>query len=704
MTDMLSESLKFVGVSAAKPGSNSKMRAWHYLTLGALLLLSIFLHFYRLDQEGYANTYYAAAVKSMLTSWQNFFFVSFDPAGFVSVDKPPLGLWVQAFSAWVFGFNGWSLLLPQALAGVLSTLVLFQLVRRIFGSTAGVLSAITLNLTPVFIAANRNNTMDSQLVLVCLLAAWAFSLSAERGRLRWLLLGTALVGIGFNIKMLQAYLVLPAFYLLYLLAAPLPMRKRFWHLGLATVVLITISLSWAVAVDLTPVAVRPYVGSSQDNSVLELIIGHNGMTRLLPGGLRALLGTQANASPGRPSGVFPPPGAQPGTTRPLPPQPNLPPGVNPPTGFAPPGGTPGAQPSNPMSFETGTPGVLRLFNQQLAGQTSWLFPLVALGALAIALQTRLNRPLHTRHQALLLWALWLLPQVIFFSMANLFHRYYLEMLAPAIAALVGAGLVAMWQDYRSSGWHGWLLPSSILFTGLLQLYFLLRYSSWNVWLSPLVLVLSLLSGAGLGLLRFFRLRSPSETRSSDTPELQAITEVLPISLSILGVLALLLAPGLWSLTPLMYGGHAGLPYAGPELQDEPGRSMPNLQSNANQGLIKFLLNHHDGEHFLVATQRANDAAPIILSTGEPVMAMGGFTGSDRILSTADLAAMIADGEVRFFYLQGNSGQGSKLMRWVESSCTPLPNRAWAGRSIPQTPQSFSPGGRSVLYDCAASTP
>jgi len=208
---MLDDTVLTPTLVANRTAVAGKYRLWHYLALTGVMLLAIFFHFFRLDQEGFGNLYYAAAVKSMLTSWHNFFFVSFDPGGFVTVDKPPLGLWIQAASAWLFGFTGWSLLLPQALAGVLSVLLLYHLVQRVFGPATGLLAALMLALTPIFVAANRNNTMDSQLLFTSLLAAWAITLAAERGQLRWLLVSFFLVGVGFNIKMLQAYLVLPAF-------------------------------------------------------------------------------------------------------------------------------------------------------------------------------------------------------------------------------------------------------------------------------------------------------------------------------------------------------------------------------------------------------------------------------------------------------------------------------------------------------------
>src|SRR5215213_1859114 len=177
---------------------------WHRVMLAAILTLSAFVNLFQLTNEGYGNTYYAATVKNMLTSWRNFFFVSFD-AGFVTVDKPPLGLWVQAASAKVFGFHGWSIMLPQAVAGVLSVGLLYHLVRRAMGPVAGLLAAFTLALTPISVAISRHNNLEGLLVLVILLAVWAFVLAAETGRLPWLLLGVVLVGIGFNIKELEAF-------------------------------------------------------------------------------------------------------------------------------------------------------------------------------------------------------------------------------------------------------------------------------------------------------------------------------------------------------------------------------------------------------------------------------------------------------------------------------------------------------------------
>ena len=642
---------------------------WHYLALAAVLALAIWLHFYRLGQEGYGNLYYAAAVKSMLTNWHNFFFASFDPGGFVTVDKPPLGLWVQAASAALLGLSGFSLALPQALAGVLSVLLLYYLVRRVFGPTAGLLAALVLAVTPISIAANRNNTMDSQLVLTSLLAAWAVILAAEKGKSRYLLLGFLLVGVGFNIKMLQAYMILPAFYLLYLFAPPLAQHslsawwKRILHLGPATVVMIIVSLSWTVIVDSIPIDERPYIGSSEDNTVMELIVGHNGVRRL--GEIAGWVGL--NAPGPRPSRYAPPAGQ--------PPQ-----GAQPPQGGQYPGqSTQGAQPNQPRGMlrdETGEPGPLRLFNEQLGGQASWLLPLALLGLFVAPWGVRFSKPLAREHQALLFWGAWLVPMIIFFNWAGLFHRYYLEMMSPAIAALVSAGLVAMWKDYASGRWRGWILPLALLGSAAIQVAILGYFPDWGRWLSPIILGVTIIAALALIVLRLVVWQSPLVTRhlSLVTRHLSLVTRHLSPAVTSVAVLALLIAPTVWATTPLWKGGHTGLPFAGPELLEQP----PRPGGEADPELVDFLLTNRDGEKFILATLNAQIAAPFILATGEAVMAMGGFTGSDEILSVEELAAMVEQGEVRFFLLQGSpGGQG--------------PGQSLQGQIPPQYPGGKLPG-------------
>src|SRR6266516_2663013 len=353
----------------AVPGKND-WPLWRRLSLVIVMLVSIFMNFYQLGQNGFGNLYYAAAIRSMLDNWHNFFFVAYDPGGFVSLDKPPLGFWLQAASAKVFGFTPFSLFLPQALAGILSVLLLYYLVRRHFGVVAGLLAALALAISPISVLTNRNNTIDSTLVLVMLLGAWAVLRAAESGKLRWLLLCAVFVGVGFNIKMLEAYLVVPAYGLLYLLAAPRSIWNRLAHLAIAGALLLVISLSWVVAVDLVPASQRPYVGSTQNNSELSLALGYNGIQRLLGqsgGGAGMNHPTNASNSSGN-SGGFTPPTNSGSTssgssgTRPQPPSGSF-------GGPGGPGGPGGGGPGGAGGlFDIGTAGPLRLFIQPLAGQ------------------------------------------------------------------------------------------------------------------------------------------------------------------------------------------------------------------------------------------------------------------------------------------------------------------------------------------------
>jgi len=248
--------------------------------VAALTVLSLGLHFYHIGSIGDANVYYTAAVKSMLQSWRNFFFVAAEPGGSVTVDKPPLGFWIEAAFAAALGVSGFSTSLPNILAGAFSVPLLYAMVRRHAGEGAGLTAALVMTLTPVFVATNRNNTIDGMLVFCLLLAAWAFVRATESGRRRWLFLGAFLVGLGFNIKMLQAYLPLPAFYALYFLSSRDGWGRKLLNLVLATALLLTVSFSWAVAVDLTPPDERPYIGSSGDNTVMSLIFGYNGLSRV----------------------------------------------------------------------------------------------------------------------------------------------------------------------------------------------------------------------------------------------------------------------------------------------------------------------------------------------------------------------------------------------------------------------------------------
>lgn len=247
--------------------------------LGILLLAAV-LYGYGIWNDQYVNTYYTTAVGSMLQSFHNFFFASLDSAGSVTVDKPPVTFWLQTLSALTFGLHGWSVILPQALGGVGSVLIVYLLVKPTFGKAAARLASLAMAATPVAAAVSRTNNIDALLVFTLLLAAWFLFRGIRTGRMGSLLAAFGLIGVAFNEKMLQAYMVVPAFYLFYILAARVNWKKKTGTLAACTAVLLAVSLSWAVIVDSIPADKRPYIGSSGTNSVLNLAFGYNGVSRL----------------------------------------------------------------------------------------------------------------------------------------------------------------------------------------------------------------------------------------------------------------------------------------------------------------------------------------------------------------------------------------------------------------------------------------
>ncbi len=569
---------------------------WHKVALALVLIASAFLNLLHLDQNGYGNTYYAAAVKSMLLSWHNFFFLAFDPGGFVSIDKPPLGFWLQAGSAALFGFNSWGLLLPQALAGIASVALLYVLVRRAFGPTIGVLAALALALMPVSVAASRNNTPDSLLVFVTLLAVLVVSIAAETGRLRWLLLAAFLVGLGFNIKMLEAYLILPALILVYLLAAPLPLRTRMLHLVLAAVVLLAVSFAWILAVDLTPPTQRPYVGSSTTNSELNLALGYNGVNRIT--GMK-LSNTGATASSGNFSQIVTLVGIG----------------------------------------ETGFPSPTRLLNKQLGGQIGWLLVVALFGLIVVFRRKLPPAPLTREQQGLILWSTWFITLFVFFSVALFPHGYYLVMLAPAISALAAIGSARLWEAYHQPGWKSWLLPLTLTLAASSQWLILSAYPDWSKWLSPLVISLCLLAALVLIGARLL-------------PRLRQSQLLVPIAG--VGMLVLLLGPATWSLTTTEHMLEPVSVTPGPAQAASPFAALTNSfiphTAHANPALVRYLLAHQGQTRFLVSTLNAPTAAPFILDTGKPVMAIGGYIGSDPILTAAQFQEIVHNGSVRYMLL------------------------------------------------------
>lgn len=682
----------------------AKIVNWAGLALP--LTVSALLNMWNLAQNGYSNLYYSVAVQSMTQNFRSFFYAAYDPGGFITVDKPPVALWIQAISAKIFGFSSLSILLPQAIAGVVSVGILYFLVRRLFGGFAGFVAALALAIMPIAVAVERTNNTDTFLMLTTLLAAFALTVATEKGKLSILMLGLGLVGVAFNIKMLAAFIILPAFYLLYFVAAPIKWHMRIVHLAVASVVLFGVALSWPLAVDLTPASARPWVGGSQANSVLDLALNYNGLGRVTGnegvggggfgggGGPRPFPNNgngQPNFNPGNgfglPGGAFPGRGNRGGGNRGQFPQ-GAQPGINP-GGILPIIGTIGRGFAGGGLFGAGEPGATRLFTGMMAGQWSWLFPLALIGVVAALFGIRKWWPLERKGQAILLWSGWLAAYGTVFSIASgIFHPYYLIMLGPPAAALVGIGLSSLWTAYRRDGWQAWLLPVALLATAFWQSRVMIDYPEWSAWLTPVLFAGSALAAVGLVVTRLLARLTDGRWRR---------WAMAPLAV---GMLALLVSPAAWAVTPVLAGpSNASLPTSGPEAlnQNDPS-SWTRLNDTSNDGLIKYLKENQDGYYYLLVVANSQQASSIALKTDLPVMSAGGFMGTDPALTAEKLAELVATKQVRFVMGLNNARGGSSVGSWVTANCSAVNSSVYGGEA------SFSGAfglGNSALYDCAA---
>lgn len=674
-----------------------------------ILLASAFLNMYNIWNDDTVNPYYTAAVTSMLQSFHNFFYASFDAAGFITVDKPPVTYQIQTISALIFGMHGWSVILPQALAGVGSVLFMYLLIKPTFGKTAARIASFVMACTPIAVAVARTNNVDALLVFFLLLATWLLFKAIRKGRLIWLLAAFFVVGAGFNTKMLQAYMILPAFLLFYMIAANTTIKKKIISLVSALAVLAAVSLSWPLIVDNIPASKRPYVGSSQTNSVLELAFGYNGIQRLTgqsSGGGQG--GPDGNASKemsssGGSSQMQKPPGqssssssasgdkSQNGSMTAPPSNGKMPSGGEMPSGGqgGPPsggdggGGGPGGggksgtgtgskMQSGSGMFGTGTPGPLRLFQTELSDQISWLLPFAIFGMAGLLIAgVRERRRLSAEQKETIFWAAWLVPIAGFFSVAEFFHHYYLIMLAPPIAALVGAGWVALVHLYRKqAGWKTWLLPAAILVTTGFELFILRNYNDqigagWSIGVGVIGAV------AAIALFVFKQRQKP-----------------LSYYVSLAALLVLMVMPIYWASTPLLYGGNSSLPETGPQLASTSGKGMGMDNASVNTKLINYLEKHNAGADYLFATTDSNTAAPYIIKTKKAVMAIGGYSGSDPAITLAQFKKLVKEGKVKYFLASGmGKGGNNDIVQWVEKNGKKVSSDKWQSNTDQKTKNS-----------------
>jgi 4-amino-4-deoxy-L-arabinose transferase-like glycosyltransferase len=629
--------------------------AWIRPSVLGLAVVTLVFYVWGLDRNGWANSYYAAAVQAGTRSWKAFFFGSLDSGNFITVDKPPASLWLMELSARIFGLSSWSMLLPEALAGVATVILVYLTVRRSFGPVAGLIAGAVMALTPVAVVMFRYNNPDALLTLLLVASAYALVRALDGGRTRWLLLSAGLVGLAFNTKDLQAYIVVPTLVVTYFVLGPGTFRRRFLQLLAAGGALIVSSGWWLAIVDLIPAASRPYIGGSIDNSVLNLVLGYNGLGRIF--------------GQGGPAG--------------------------------------GAVVGGGAGFG-GATGLFRLFNAESGGQVTWLVPLALTGLVAgIGLHWRRLRA-NLAFAGYVLWGGWFATHFLVFSFAQgIYHPYYAVALAPSIAALAGAGVVDLWKLRSQSIFGALLLGAAVIGTAWWGAQLLARTPGYMPGLGTLELALAAIAAAAIVVTRVPGLRRLVPSRIS-------------VALTAVGLAALMLGPSAYDYTTVAQSNTGAIASAGPAAAIGPnGRifsgapgptgtlpiSIPagarfsfgraGMGEALSSDVIAYLEKNQGRATWLLAVQSANSAATIELATGRPVLAMGGFSGSDPAPTAQQIAQLVSSGQLRFVMLGGAmSGRGGpagptstgavqQAIQWVQANCVSVTV------------------GTTTLYDCAA---
>lgn len=606
--------------------------------LTALLIGTGVLYIWGLGASGWANSFYSAAVQAGSRSWTAFFFGSSDAANAITVDKTPASLWPMALSVRLFGLNSWAVLIPQALMGVGTVALVYASVRRLTNVWAGLLAGVAMALTPVAVLMFRFNNPDALLVLLLTAAGYCVVRAQERGATRWLVLAGAAIGFAFLAKMLQAFLVLPGFALVYLVTAPVPFWRRMWQLSLAGVAMVVSAGWWVLAVALVPASQRPYIGGSQTNSVLELALGYNGIGRLNGGDYGGLGNLNQQA------------------------------------------------------------GWLRLFDTEAGGQISWLLPAALVLLAAVTWVTRRAPRADPVRAAVWVWGSWLIVTGLVFSlMQGIFHAYYTVALAPAIAVLVGMGAAVLWERraYRA-------LAMITAGTAVWSYVLLSRSADWNSWLGVVVLV----AGLGAALAMLFARRA-----------------LVVVAVAVVACLASLAGPAAYAVDTAASAHTGAIPTAGPSTggfgrgfggfrAGGPGgggrqfRGMPGngwspggqafqappggrgmgrggMGGLLNAGtpaaeLTALLKTDASAYTWVAATVGSNNAAGYQLAAGQPVMAVGGFNGTDPAPTLERFKQYVAEKKIHYFIGTGmgmgargtgGSDDAARIAAWVQESFT-----------------------------------
>ncbi|GAA4489876.1 hypothetical protein GCM10023094_52140 [Rhodococcus olei] len=704
--------------AAPTPPSRPRWEGW---ALAALLIGTAVAYLWNLGSSGWANSFYSAAVQAGSVSWKAFFFGSSDAANSITVDKPPASLWVMELSVRAFGLNSWSILVPQVLMGVASVALLWAIVRRYFGAAAGLLAGLVLAVTPVAALMFRFNNPDALLVLLTLAAAWALLRAIEDGRTRWLVLTGFFVGLGFLTKQLQVMLVVPPLALTYLLFGPPKLGKRIAQLFAALAAMVVSAGWWLLAVELWPADSRPWIGGSQNNSILELTLGYNGLGRLngdergsvVPGrDGGAVQGLSGGAVQGLSGGAVQGLGGSATETVVGAMPAGLPAGM-------PPGGMPGGMPPGGPGGGGGmwgSTGITRMFEPAQGGQIAWLIPAaLILGVLGIVLRGRLART-DRKRATFVLFGSWLLTAGLVFSfMAGIFHAYYTVALAPMVAALVGAGAVTAWR-HRNMLWVRVTAAVTMLVTALWSWELLGRSASFVPWLRWVILVAGLVVAAALlvprSTARFASVVAAAAVLTAlagpaayaidtvATPHEGAIVSAGPNTGGMFGGHGgpagrdgrgfgqrmgaqmpggMGQAPGGTGQMPggmgQVPGGVGQVPSAGRGgVAQAPGGLPPGEMpggvgmggfaaggllngSRPSAELTALLTDGADRYTWVAAAIGSNSASGYQLATERPVMPIGGFNGSDPSPTLDQFRQYVADGKIHYFIAGGGMGGG-----------------------------------------------
>lgn len=587
--------------------------AWARPALLGLLFATALFYAYNLTANGYANSFYSAAVQAGSDSWKAFFFGSSDAGSSITVDKPPASLWVMALSVRVFGLSSWSILMPEVLMGVATVGIVYATVRRSFGAAAGLIGGAVMALTPVAVLMFRFNNPDALLVLLMALGAWATMKSIEQGSATWFAIVGVFLGLGFLTKALQVLLVVPAFGIGYLLFANTTFRRRVTGALIGTAAMVLSAGWWVAIVELVPASMRPYIGGSQDNSFLSVTFGYNGLGRIS--------------------------GNETGSV----------------------GGGNG----------WGTTGLGRMFSSSIGGQISWLIP-SALILLAVGLYLRGRAPrTDARRAAYVVWGGWLLVTMLTFSlMAGIFHEYYTVALAPAVAALVGMGAAEAWEHRAKA--IGSITLAAATAAAATWSFIVLSRTDWQGWLRIAVFVLGLASA--LLLLAITQLHRRFVPVVVAGALVAALAGPAAYSVQTVGTAH---TGSIVTAGPSAAGGRGGgMPGGGPgglgappqgvtggpqgtTGGTRPGGGMGGLldASMPNTEVVSALSADAGSYRWVAAAIGSQNAAGLQLGTGLPVMAIGGFNGSDPSPTLAQFQQYVADGDIHYLLASGGAGGG-----------------------------------------------